>query len=455
MRDPYQSLAVPRSATADDISKSFRLLAKKLHPDINKNDPKAAMLLAELNAAHAILGDKARRRAFDRGEIDAEGRRIPNTVAISNLPLSVTGSAEGKRIPNTVAISSLTLSVTGLMVAVAMFFASLAASTLLMRSPIPEMGISDGRDQDFSRVGANEEGAPVVQSEQVDSRVWSQSRLRFPQSVSYAAAHTIPLGIQVTGEPFGLALEISGLPSRTTISRGRRLPGVGGWRILAADVGNAMMYLPPGFSGGIDLAVELRFFDDTVVDRGLLHFECPQTDPNKPAGAAAISESSADKALATAAPKDHNAIQQASDSQRDHEPIELLIGRSEKLLAEGDVEAARILLQPAAEARDARAALALGSTYDPLVLVILQAHGVAADLSLALDWYKKAQEFGSREAQERLRLLATALAEPKRRVVHPPIHVTTSHVAAPRVAALPQNHDDASRKLPVVFGVSY
>ncbi len=407
------------------------------------------MLLAELNAAHAILGDKARRRAFDRGEIDAEGKLIPDTAAIS----------------------SLTLSLTVLMVAVAMFFASLAASTLLMRSPIPEMGMSDGRDRDLSRVGANEEGAPVAQSEQPDSRVWSESRLRFPQSVSYAAAHTIPLGIQVTGEPFGLALEISGLPSRTTISRGRRLPGVGGWRILAADVGNAMIYLPPGFSGAVDLAVELRFFDDTVVDRGLLHFECPQTDPIKPAGAAAVSESSADKVLATAAPKDQNAIQQATDSQRDHE---LLIGRSEKLLSEGDVEAARILLQPAAEARDARAALALGSTYDPIVLAILQAHGVAADVSLALDWYKKAQEFGSREAQQRLRLLATALAEPKRRVVRPPIHVTVSHVAAPRVAALPQNpngvrvagdrlgaipdpsiRDDASRKLPVVFGVSY
>ncbi len=449
MRDPYQFLAVPRSATAEDISKSFRLLAKKLHPDINKNDPKAAVLLAELNAAHAILGDKARRRAFDRGEIDAEGKLIPDTAAIS----------------------SLTLSLTVLMVAVAMFFASLAASTLLMRSPIPEMGMSDGRDRDLSRVGANEEGAPLAQSEQPDSRVWSESRLRFPQSVSYVAAHTIPLGIQVTGEPFGLALEISGLPSRTTISRGRRLPGVGGWRILAADVRSAMIYLPPGFSGAIDLAVELRFFDDTVVDRGLLHFECPQTDPIKPAGAAAVSESSADKVLATAAPKDQNAIRQATDSQRDHE---LLIGRSEKLLSEGDVEAARILLQPAAEARDARAALALGSTYDPIVLAILQAHGVAADVSLALDWYKKAQEFGSREAQQRLRLLATALAEPKRRVVRPPIHVTVSHVAAPRVAALPQNpngvrvagdrlgaipdpsiRDDASRKLPVVFGVSY
>ena len=57
MRDPYEVLGVPRSATADDIKKSFRRLAKKLHPDANKNDPKAAARFAELNSAHEILGE--------------------------------------------------------------------------------------------------------------------------------------------------------------------------------------------------------------------------------------------------------------------------------------------------------------------------------------------------------------------------------------------------------------
>ena len=49
-------------------------LAKKLHPDANKNDPKAATRFAELNAAHELLGDEDKRKAFDRGEIDAEGK---------------------------------------------------------------------------------------------------------------------------------------------------------------------------------------------------------------------------------------------------------------------------------------------------------------------------------------------------------------------------------------------
>ena len=92
--------------------------------------------------------------------------------------------------------------------------------------------------------------------------------------------------------------------------------------------------------------------------------------------------------------------------QLDAKQIEFLIRRSQELISEGDVGAARSLLQRAAEARDPRAALALGATYDPVMLAILGAHGIAADASLARDWYIKAREFGSREAQARLDLLA-------------------------------------------------
>src|SRR3954467_5624215 len=74
MRDPYEVLGVSRTAGRDDVKKAYRKLAKKLHPDANKNDTKAAGKFAELNAAHEILGHEPKRKAFDRGEIDAEGK---------------------------------------------------------------------------------------------------------------------------------------------------------------------------------------------------------------------------------------------------------------------------------------------------------------------------------------------------------------------------------------------
>lgn len=74
MRDPYEVLGVPRGASASAIKSAFRKLAKKLHPDANKNDPKVAGRFSELNTAYEILGDEKKRKAFDNGEIDAEGK---------------------------------------------------------------------------------------------------------------------------------------------------------------------------------------------------------------------------------------------------------------------------------------------------------------------------------------------------------------------------------------------
>lgn len=74
MRDPYDVLGVTRAASEDDIKKAFRRLAKKHHPDQNQDDPRAKDAFAEVNSAYEILGDKAKRAQFDRGEIDADGK---------------------------------------------------------------------------------------------------------------------------------------------------------------------------------------------------------------------------------------------------------------------------------------------------------------------------------------------------------------------------------------------
>lgn len=75
MRDPYEVLGVAKSASAKDIKAAFRKLAKKHHPDQNPEDPKAKERFAAANQAYEILGDEKKKAAFDRGEIDAEGKQ--------------------------------------------------------------------------------------------------------------------------------------------------------------------------------------------------------------------------------------------------------------------------------------------------------------------------------------------------------------------------------------------
>jgi len=262
MRNPYEVLGVPRSATPADIKRSFRQLAKRLHPDANKGDPTVATRFAELNAAYEILGDDETRTAFDRGKIDAEGRptRREALRAKPRKPI-----------------------VTGLMAALMVA----ATATLVVRGLTPQGEINasgDERDGILPRLGADEQDVSA-------QRVLEVDRSAYPE----------PLGAMQQSNPYA----------------------------------------------------------------------------------------------STAAPPD------------DREQVQLLIERSQELISEGDVAAGRALLRHAAEANDARAAFALGATYDPIMLTILGTHGVAADVSLARDWYKKASELGSQEAQERLKLLVS------------------------------------------------
>ena len=76
--DLYQQLGVKRGASDAEVKKAYRSLAKQLHPDRNKDNPKAAERFAKVTQAYDILSDKDRRAKYDRGEIDEEGNpRMP------------------------------------------------------------------------------------------------------------------------------------------------------------------------------------------------------------------------------------------------------------------------------------------------------------------------------------------------------------------------------------------
>ena len=72
--DPYKELGVARGASQDEIKKAFRKLAKELHPDKNPGNREADERFKRITAAFDLLGDAEKRKKFDRGEIDADGR---------------------------------------------------------------------------------------------------------------------------------------------------------------------------------------------------------------------------------------------------------------------------------------------------------------------------------------------------------------------------------------------
>ncbi|MGZ4926639.1 MAG: DnaJ domain-containing protein, partial [Halobacteriota archaeon] len=77
MNDPYAILGVAPTASAEDIQKAYRKLAKKLHPDLNPGNAEAEGKFKEIASAYGLVGDPEKRKRFDSGEIDATGAERP------------------------------------------------------------------------------------------------------------------------------------------------------------------------------------------------------------------------------------------------------------------------------------------------------------------------------------------------------------------------------------------
>jgi hypothetical protein len=199
-----------------------------------------------------------------------------------------------------------------------------------------------------------------------------------------------PLTISYWDGGLSVGVVIDGLAPGSALEAGTPAPP-NGWRLAAADLERAVIRPPAGFVGVMDLTVELRLADDTVVDRKSLPLKW--SGENAPAPAA--------PAESAPAPTASTPSTEPSQRQLDASEIALLMKRGRDLMASGDIVAARMMFQPAAEAGDAKAAFALAQTYDPLVLEKLATTGIASDITLARQWYEKAKVLRSAEAPER------------------------------------------------------
>jgi hypothetical protein len=217
----------------------------------------------------------------------------------------------------------------------------------------------------------------------------SSPRLVIGAAAPAAVDDVVPLGISLANAGVGDTVVLNGLPAGSNITSGRP-SGASGWYLVAFELGNAAIRPAQGFVGGVDITVALRRGDRTL-DSRLLHLEWTAASPRAVTPAAAAPPFIA-----------------ASTRRLPHEEVVVLLRRGEDLVASGDIAAARLLLQRAAESGDARAALALAATHDPLVLEQMRTHGITADAGLARAWYEKAKQFGSVEASHRLEMLAAS-----------------------------------------------
>ena len=94
-KDYYQMLGVDRNASQEEISKAFKKLARKYHPDLNTNDPEAEKKFKEANEAYAVLKDPEKRKKYDQFGADWEHGQDFDPRNFQNMHFNFGGAGGG------------------------------------------------------------------------------------------------------------------------------------------------------------------------------------------------------------------------------------------------------------------------------------------------------------------------------------------------------------------------
>lgn len=155
--------------------------------------------------------------------------------------------------------------------------------------------------------------------------------------------------------------------------------GSSGWLIPARDIDKVVAYAPKDFVGVMDVAIDLRSASDQLIDSQVVRLEWIE---KKKEGRPTFQAEPAKRPPAL-------------QPQLNPAEIATLIERAEDFLKSGDIASARISLKRAANAGSAQAALELGVTFDPAILVERGVFGLVPDAAQAREWYDKTMQLGS------------------------------------------------------------
>jgi len=243
----------------------------------------------------------------------------------------------------------------------------------------------------------------------------------------------LPLGLEVKNYTAGAMVELSGLPAGTVLSTGSA-SGNGQWRIAVDDLPKARVTPPADYVGPMTLTAQVANGQNAVRTPLRLSWRQPPPPPAKlvelrtpaPEPPPVKNPEATPPPAKTEAPVEAKKIEAPVEPKKIEAPtappktdalvtprkIEAseaaaLLRRAGELLANGDLAAARLLLQRVAETKNARAAFELASTYDPAVIKKFANNSIAADPALAQFWYERARDWGSPDASSPLEALAS------------------------------------------------
>lgn len=242
---------------------------------------------------------------------------------------------------------------------------------------------------------------------------------------------TLRLGVSVETPAPGASVTIRRLPTDARLTAGSRL-SASEWRVPAQEIADAAIIPPTDFVGEMNLYAELRNSDNAALVATFVRLTwtlaptrssvvASASTAEVPPGPVApeeqlraialppptVTKSAAIPSAATAPAETTSQARGEPIMQLSPNEVASLVRRAQELLASGDLQVARTFLTRAAEAHDARAALLLAKTFDPIVSRQSGVPDVGPDLAQARNWYQRARELGSPEAQRQLDALAS------------------------------------------------
>jgi hypothetical protein len=230
----------------------------------------------------------------------------------------------------------------------------------------------------------------------------------------------LSLGVNVNSPGTNATVTIGGMPAGARLTVGRRMSTE--WRVPAQEISDASIIPPADFVGVMNLTAELRGADGAALVRSLVRLTWMSATPVGTVEVSASVAAAASGPPAAPTPPQQQplispglaspgspSVARAEPPVREIDPDEVagFVKRAQELLATGDLQAGRLLLLRAAEARDARAALLLAKTFDPILSKQFGAADPEPDLAQARNWYQKAEEWGASEARRQLEALAS------------------------------------------------